>query len=313
MRRAPTRFRLHVLAGLVALLPACTAPTESEARGPLPACGLGPGAMVPVPDGEELTVAGTLNGQPVRLDIDTGLGLTSLLPGFVERMNLPLDARRQSGTIQEGRTVLRQNVLVTGLRTGSHEWGGRSLAVRPILTSGGPPRFDGMVAADLLRDTELELDLPARRVTVFAQRNCRAEGPPWASGAVRVPMELPNNGVPVVTVRVNGQEVRALIQSGNNRTVLSRGLADRLGLGQAQATGVRTRSHGPEMRVGRGEEYRLDELALGEDVVRGMPVVVSATGTASTEPMVLGRDWLARRKVWLSYHGRRLYLARTGG
>jgi len=54
------------------------------------------------------------------------------------------------------------------------------------------------------------------------------------------------------------------------------------------------------------------ELAVGQEVLRDVPVVVAANGTGGPHEMVLGQDWLRHRKVWLSFGGRRLLLARPG-
>ena len=68
----------------------------------------------------------------------------------------------------------------------------------------------------------------------------------------------------------------------------------------------------PNPGVSRGQEFRVDELAVGEEVLRNVPVVVTADGTGGQEELVLGQDWLRQRKVWLSFGGRRVFLARAG-
>ena len=253
-----------------------------------------------------------MNGEPAMLEVSTGLGLTSVLPGSVQSLGLPTDPVRRSGFGRPGSGDVRQNVTVRSLRVGGQDWGGRSLAVRPyFMPDGSPPAFDAMIGADLLRETELELDLPARRIAFHARRNCRPGAPPWAP-ASSVPMEVQNHGTPFVVARVNGHPVRALIHTGNNATVMTRRLADQLGLIRADAAGRRVRSHGTDPRVSRGQEVRVDELAVGQEVLRGVPVIATADGTGSSEELVLGQDWLQRRKVWLSFGGRRLFLARAG-
>lgn len=241
------------------------------------------------------------------------LGLSSVLPGSVRSLGLPTDPVRRTGFGAPGSGDVRQNVMVRSLRVGGQDWGGRSLAVRPyFMPDGSPPGFDAMIGADLLRETELEIDLPARRVAFHARRNCRPGAPPWKP-AGSVPMDLQAHGSPVVAVRVNGQEARALIQSGNNATVMSRRLAERLGVTRADAAGRQVRSRGTDAGVSRGQEFRVRELSVGEEVLQDLPVVVTADGTGSPHEMVLGQDWLRHRKVWFSFGSRRLFLAPVGG
>jgi predicted aspartyl protease len=125
-------------------------------------------------------------------------------------------------------------------------------------------------------------------------------------------MDFQTHGAPVVVARVNGHPVRALIHSGNNATTMTRGLADKLGLSRADATGRHARSHGTDPGVSRGQEFRVKEIAVGQEALRDLPVIVTADGTGGPEELVLGQDWLRHRKVWLSFGNHRVFLAKAG-
>ena len=308
VRRPPTP-----LFALFALLSACASPTDGAPQTAQAECVFGAGEFAPLRGSTGMTVAGSVNGEPARLEVSTGLGLTSVLPGSAQALGLPTDPARRTGFSGRGGEPVRQNVRVRSLRVGGQDWGDRSLAVRPyFMPDGSPPAFDAMIGANLLREVELEIDLPGRRVAFHPRRGCRPGAPPWAP-AGSVPMDMQSHGSPVIPVRVNGHEARALVHSGNNATVMSRRLADRLGLPQADATGRRVRSHGTDPGVARGQEFRVKEIAVGGEVLRDVPVVVTAEGTGGVEDLVLGQDWLRHRKVWLSFGGRRLFLAPAGG
>ncbi|CAA9247283.1 MAG: hypothetical protein AVDCRST_MAG08-1919 [uncultured Acetobacteraceae bacterium] len=301
-----------ILVALFAALSACASPTDGAPRTAQEECVFGAGDVSPLRGSTGMVVAGSVDGQPAMLEVSTGLGLTSVLPGSVQALGLRTDPGRRSGFGAGAGSDVRQNVRVRSLRVGGQDWGDRSVAVRPFfMPDGSPPAFDAMIGANLLRETELELDLPARRVAFHPRRNCRPGPPPWAP-ASSVPMDVQNHGSPVIVARVNGHAVRALIHSGNNATVMTRRLADQLGLARADAAGRRVRSHGTHPGVSRGQEFRVDELGVGQEALRNVPVVVTADGTGSTEELVLGQDWLRHRKVWLSFGGRRLFLARAG-
>lgn len=121
-------------------------------------------------------------------------------------------------------------------------------------------------------------------------------------------MEVHGFGVPVIAVRVNGQSVRARIQSGNNANTMSEALANRLAL--STPTGRRGSTYGSDPIGQRGREYRLDEMAVGEEVLRDQLVFVTADLGRPEEDLVLGQDWLRHRKVWFSFTNRRLFLER---
>ncbi len=307
-----TRRSSTPLFALFALLSACASSMEGAApRTAQEECVFGAGDVSPLRGPAGVVVAGFVNGEPAMLAVSTGLGLTSVLPGSVQALGLLTDPLRQTGFTGRGGDAPRQNVMVRSLRVGGQDWTDRSVAVRPyFMPDGSPPAFDAMIGANLLRETELEVDLPARRVAFHQRRNCRPGAPPWAP-ASSVPMDLQNHGAPVIVARVNGHAVRALIHSGNNVTVMTRRLADQLDLARADAAGRRVRSHGTDPGVSRGQEFRVNEIAVGQEVLRNVPVVVTADGTGGQEELVLGQDWLRHRKVWLSFGGRRLFLAQV--
>ena len=300
------------LLAVLAFLSACASSADGTPPSAQRECDFGSGEVAMLRGAAGTVVPASLDGRPVMVELSTGLGLTSVLPGSVPVLGLPTDPFRRTAFARDGGTV-QQNVRARSLRIGAHEWADRSLAVRPFfMPDGSPPAFDAMVGADLLREADLELDLPARRVAFHPRRNCRPVAPPWTP-AVSVPMDLQNHGAPVVVARVDGQAVRALIHSGNNTTSMTRAMADRLGLLRTEAMGRRVRGHGTDPTVSRGQEYRVAELAVGQEVLRDVPVVVTPDRIGNTEEMVLGQDWLRRRKVWLSFGSRRVFLAPMGG
>jgi hypothetical protein len=304
-----TMIRLLALAlpGLLAACAAVPAPLAEAPRGAQSVCAFGAGDSVPLVGAAGMNLTVLVNETPLLLQVSTGLGISSLQPGTVQRLGLPRDPRRQTG-FSDGETS--QNALVRSLRIGGREWTGRSLGVRPVFTPGGaPPGYEGWVAADLLRETELEIDLPARRVAFHVPRDCRAGPPPWTPVA-SLPVELQEHGIPVVTVLVEGQPVRARLQSANNVTLLTRALATRLGV--TQATGVKGRVDGTRLVPSRAPQYRLRELAAGGEVLRDVTVAVVEGSLGPQAEMALGQDWLQHRKVWLSFANRRLYLAAPG-
>jgi predicted aspartyl protease len=309
MTAMPRRAPIPLLLGLLALLGACAAPEAPVSRQALQDCVFSDEGLLPLQGGIGATLAAALNGQPLLMELNTGLGLSSLQPEVAQRLNLPDDPRAQSSYRGAGgTTITRQNLLVESLRTGTQDWPLRSIAVRPFYGhGGGRPPFDGVIGAHLLRDAELDLDLSHHRIALYRARGCRAPMPPWP-GATPVTLDLGANGVPYVEARVNGQPVRARIHTGNNSTTLSARLAARLGLDAT--TGRRGTSYGSSATARAGQEYRLAELAVGGEVLRNQTVMVGADEPGEPDELTLGRDWLEQRRVWLSFPTRRLYLAR---
>lgn len=302
MPRLPAVLLLATLAG------ACAAPGTPAPRTAQAACVFGEADLVPLQGRSGMVVAGAMNDQPMRIEVSTGIGYTAVLTAVAQRLDLPTDPRRQTNVAGLG---TQRNVTLRSLQVGREVWSDRSLTVRPHFSADGNATYDAMLAANLLREVELEIDLPARRVGLHMRRDCQGGGPAqradWTIQA-SAPVDLGTLGVPVVTLRVNGQPVRAAIHSGANMSTMSRRLAERLGVLQSPPR-ARMRAHGAGPTPALGEQYLLREVALDGEVLRDLPVVVTADA-GGVEELALGEDWLALRKVWISYPGRRIFLAR---
>jgi predicted aspartyl protease len=290
-----------VLLGLAALL-AAGRPVQAAD------CRYDQAASLPLRGAEGADILAEANGQPVVLTLSTGLGLTSLVPATVQRLGLARDPNRRTGFADGS---VEPNALLRRLRIGGLDWSDRSLAVRADFTPDGyPVQSDGALAANLLRETELELDLGHRRVALHPARGCRPGPPPWTPAGSAV-LQLEEHGVPAISGQVRGQVVRLLLNSGTNRSSMPRSLAERLGLNQP--TGAQLRSHGMMAGPSRGREYLLPDLAVGGEVLRDFRIVVAEDGARpAPAQIVLGRDWMARRPLWFSWANRRLYLAPGG-
>ena len=57
-------------------------------------CLFSAGDVSPLQGSKGMVVAGSVNGQPAKLEVSTGLGLTSVLPGSAQALGLPTDPVR---------------------------------------------------------------------------------------------------------------------------------------------------------------------------------------------------------------------------
>ncbi len=114
--------------------------------------------------------------------------------------------------------------------------------------------------------------------------------------------------VPAVTAEINGQTATLLLDTGSDRTVLSRAAAARLGVAE-RAPGLALRGAGGEAASGKAV---LDRLTLGGVALRSVPVLLANQPDAPLDG-VLGIDFLVDYELELDVpHGRAaLYRARS--
>lgn len=234
-------------------------------------------------------VPGSILGQPVSFLIDTGAQGMLVTPGIAEALRLPLRGITRiygTGGSQEAKLV-----LLPGLRLGD---AAMPALVAPVSALPVDLRIDpplaGLVGAALLARFDVDFDTPHGRVTLSGPGSCTP--PP---GAV-LPLEVSRAGEPFVPIRVNGQTLLALLDTGSRATLLTQATARRLGLGAPVAASVAQGVDGERMTL---QPVRVG-LALGDE-----PAVDTAVSVAALQldrgDMLLGLDVLGRRRVWIGY------------
>lgn len=286
--------------GLLGLLGACAAvPCQPEAGDVLPVAMLGGHPLVPV----------GVNGRAVPFLLDTGASHTSLVPGSVAALGLQHDTLRKSRAVGIGGESEAQNVLMARFRVGARELRGLTLPVAQAQGRG----FAGLVGMDLLRVSEVELDFPSRRVVLHDARSCVGPGGAWAEAYGTLPLTITPQGLLVVRVVANGHPMRALFDTGAAATVMRQGVATRAGVPEAvlaRPVDGWTSGVGPAMRGVR--RHLLPELRVWEEVLRDVPVGIVETSWDLPFEMVLGMDYMASRRFWISYDRQRLHVQRAG-
>jgi hypothetical protein len=162
----------------------------------------------------------TIDGKgPYRFVIDTGTGADAFVsPELADELHLPTaaeavvnDPSKQGG--QRVPVVLLPSLRLAGV---DFYW---VKAIRHVVTGEAGP-CQGLLGFTLFRDYLLTLDFPNRQVLLAA-------GALAPDGEKTVlPFHMPD-GVPITSLRVNGQSVEAQLDSGGGGLTLPEGLAAR--------------------------------------------------------------------------------------
>jgi predicted aspartyl protease len=102
-------------------------------------------------------------------------------------------------------------------------------------------------------------------------------------------------------VRAGGAELRALLDTGAQGITMTTRAANAAGVGAAEiAAGqpVMVRGVGPQPVPARF--VRVPELQIGPETGRNARVIVTDSGMHGID-MILGMDYLAPRRLWISY------------
>ncbi|ONG52602.1 hypothetical protein BKE38_14155 [Pseudoroseomonas deserti] len=279
------------------LLGACAAVCQPEMANRLPL----------VNDNARPLVPGRIDGQPAVLLLDTGAMRTALLPEALPALNLPGDSLRRSRILGFGGESNESNTLINRLELGSLTL--EQLTVPVVVHGGRPSRaLSGLIGADLLRAHELEMDAPGGQVTLYPAQACSGAAPLWPGPTRSIPVELYGQTLPIVTLRVNGRPVRALFDTGAQRTLLPPALAISLGMPESVISGPPS---GVAAGIGLGRRtvhhWQADRLEFAGLVIDRPMLQVADVAKSSPFAMVLGQDVIGQRRFWLSYARQRLF------
>ena len=258
-------------------------------------------------------VDGVINGKPGTMLADTGAFETQLtLAGAVRRdLNLSMTGRYAEGVAGYQRLyATRVNDFSIGPAKSP-----RSLNV--LVINQDDLQYDAIVGAPFLLQTDMEIDLRAKRMRFFRQRDCgRTPLILWKETTVAVPFvphrdRSPN---PHFTVLVNGKELDAMIDTGAHHTTLFLSGAKSIGL---DVNGPDARRLG-EMG-GIGSEHaahwgvKVKTFQIGDETIKDAEIgVLDNQGEVATD-ILLGQDFLRAHRVLFAMSQQKVYFAYLGG
>ena len=181
-----------------------------------------------------LFVDGTIDNQPVRLLVDSGAERTLLTEDAVKRLQLPRDTKHATRTIGIGGPSTSFDALLPhGLVLGGTDLPVDRVTVGPfsIAQAGGGAGADGLLGADILLAFDVDLNLPAHRLTMYrARRECPTAEPPWSAQYLAISGITTHRDrlmLPFVLDGVNGV---AILDTGAQLSSISGAMAAKLGV-----------------------------------------------------------------------------------
>ena len=272
--------------------------------------------------GTPLRVAETLvtleiDGKSVTFLIDTGAEKTLLSAAAVQRLGLARDEWISSHMEGIGGYERHPNAKLRSLELGGLTLRRRGTEIEPTISVAPLPliaaanrAIDGLLGVDYLSGFDIEFDLRRGRMTLYGVSGCAGNFLPWTRPYTAIPAQNPVPGRLLLPVRVNGRDMRALIDTGSNRTVVSTQASVRAGVTQA----ILQRDPQQKVRgIGAGEvtayEHRFIELRIGPEDLPFMPVLIMPLPIRGND-FLLGIDWLGMRPVWVSWSTDQVFVGR---
>ncbi len=267
--------------------------------------------------GGSIVVPVEVNGIVASFVLDTGAQRSVVTTTAVQRLGLARD--KWVGTTMSGiggvnsrpnadpRTLSLAGVPLVR-RTLNHD---TSLTVGVFpQASATSPAIDGLLGRDYLSVFDLDLDVSARRLTLYQPTGCFGRFLPWPGRYEAIAADNPMENALVIPVDLDGKPLRAMLDSGATGSLLAAPGIFRLGLN------IQTLSNDPAESVGglgqrtvTMHRHKFRALRISGQIIDGPNIWVAPIRLSPVVDMLLGADWLAVQRVWISYATRQVFVA----
>jgi len=251
-------------------------------------CRIEPQAMLALNfDGFLPTVTVRINGHKVIMGIDTGAQATILTPQAVRALHLP-----PAPALKHIKMVRVETFDFAGVRREN-----LSLPVVSIPVHRLPNRnIAGLIGANLLAHYDIDYNPPLHRISLYETGTCSTIRPPWRGHYTAIPAIITRSHRMAIHVRLNGHALTAIIDTGSSGLRLASSSLHRVGLTRKDLV------HDTANRM-----HRFKRLQIGNELF-GEPHVQILRMPAKEADMLLGANYLHRRRLWLSYAAHVLFI-----
>jgi predicted aspartyl protease len=251
-----------------------------------------------------------IGDKPVRMLVDTGAYFTAFTEAKATELGLPVETRPDAGLVMYGGTALRRFISTADFRVGKLTTPRYSY---PLLPKGRlPDGVDGLLGPDLLANFDLDFDFAGGKVNLFSKEHCPGRVGYWTTEKLK-PITILRDDDQVhiaIHVTLDGEDVKALIDTGASLSTLSLGHARRL-FGFAEDD-KRLADDGRFQNLSGTKRFPFQRMTFGHVAVENPDIVLvpetSSQMGPNPTPMILGLSVLRKLHVYIAYREKNLYV-----
>jgi predicted aspartyl protease len=252
---------------------------------------------------DHLYIPAQLEGRTTNLMVDTGGAWSLVKSDLVDELKLERRINHAADFVDASGKKLRHYVRINDFKLGQLAFSGPVDFVVMTGYQGDLDRFGGTIGLNIIARFDVELDNAAKKVNLFHPKHCPRIGAYWADEYVELRL-INAGGLPETKVDIEGEMVRALIDTGASRTFMDIDLA-------ARKFGVTPQSPGvtpgrdltlPSGKVVKTYDYTFKTLTLSGFRFENVEVVLS-----DTDGLTLGMSELKHLRLYFSFKEELLY------
>jgi hypothetical protein len=169
------------------------------------------------------------------------------------------------------------------------------------------PDADGTLGPDVMADYDVDIDFGHNSLSLISQDHCPGQVVEWTTmGFIVIPMDVERNGHVRFPVKIDGQNVMAILDTGSNASLISMTAAIQLGIDPKA----------PELKLVRDTgqyqifAYPFQSLNFGRVSVKNPPIAIVSDNFAKQlgTDLILGTQVLRHMHLYIAYGEKRLYI-----
>lgn len=253
---------------------------------------------------DHLYIPAEMAGRKINLMIDTGGAWSLIKAELADELKLERHFNQASNFVDASGKSMRQYVRVPGLKLGDLAFKGPTDFIVMEGYRGGLDRYGGTIGLNIIARFDVELDNEAKRINLFHPKHCPRIGAYWANEYVELPL-INAGGLPETKVDIEGETVRALLDTGATRTFMATDLARRKWNITPQSPGVTPRRDLmlPSGKTVKTYDYTFKSLTISGFHFDNVEVVL----TEDSNGLTLGMSELKHLHLYFSFKEEMLY------
>jgi hypothetical protein len=279
-------------------------------------------ASIPIsPINGQILVDSSINGEAVKLLVDTGSWGNSLAQNFVNRTH-GAKSDTPNGFGLTGK-IIRGETHIDQLTLGGAVARDAVFGIANLGGDGSDGRPVGLLGAAFLAHFDVEIDPGARRMNLFSQDHCPGSGVYWAKEFFRLPIDLTPDKHLTAQIEIDGKVLHGLIDTGASVTTMRLAVAravfdispdavapqDHRSMIGADGTKIDSFTHSfKSLRF--GDITLHDTKVMIGDIDSGKGYVTTGsriTGLADQPDVIIGLSLLSRLHLFIAYSEPALY------
>jgi predicted aspartyl protease len=268
----------------------------------------------------------TIAGQERAMILDTGASFTSISPDAVEDLKLTKSTVGKTISDITGNHSSEAALMPT-LQLGRLRAGNIKAIIMPHVLvqdeSYQGRKVIGLFGSDFLRGFDVDLDFGSQQLRLFSPDHCPGKVVFWHPKMLSmIPIELNRDGDVTLKMKLDGQELTALLDTGSNLTSLNADTARRLfdlspeGKGTVNGTALNVSHHRFSSLAIEGLDISNPDIAITQDLAADRQGArqqwYSRMHGEGAYQLLVGMHELSKLHIYIDYREKMLFISPAG-